>query len=298
MDQKVVPLLFTIITVSAALSILIATPRIAIVSSILIGYILLLFILEIFSDEKLNLKVSFSTLVQKPIIPLLVALAASAIILIPTDYHFGAIEFIEYASYLNIVDWLKVISTAFMLSIFPGWIAFYTFGRSKTHSHYESIVFVLLVSYIVSSVATAIVRNLIHTLDALSILVTIWLAIGIIFSFRQQTNISNNHNETSVSWGFFIPLLTAILVMMLAYIIVLSSIPTHSVLRGDIARYVAGSSAFVRGEQVTLPYIMISVQIASFSTLSNLCPFYSYMMLQYYSILFPIAFYIFGYEIS
>jgi hypothetical protein len=255
---------------------------------------LLIFLL--FHDSHKNGTESYKLMVQSHVSWVIygVAIVSSlAMLYIPvTKYNLND-SWIFFAS-LNLSEIIKVALGYYILTIFPGYVAYRVFAQNKLTNRFEKLSLVLALSYIIGIVfGLSLSYSVGLTLE--TYLCALWafaLACEALrYTFKRKYAIptpqpaQNNFLKTSLIIS------TCLILIFSAYVITLSADPADLALGGDIADYISGSNTFMGGRQLDSSYIWFQIFIGIASVLTGLHPLHAFVGLQFLIVLFPLSFY-------
>ncbi len=300
------------VLVGVVILITVSTHIIAWYHSILISLIAALFICSILDcNDAISFKFSIRSVHTQKLMIFLSGIIATVLLLFPLEVPIGTQACAEYLGALSLANWSQIIASVYFMSLFPGLAIVQRLPSRFTRSAVERIVMIVWISYFVSTLSVSVARVFAGSARSIMILLVVGLILTL-FSLVVRTlskaeivsgvleenveEVGCQPDEDTVGIPLILVLL-CVLVSLSAYLIVMPSTPTHSILSGDIARYVVGTHSFLRNEQVMLPYVWLQAHLAGFSLLTNLSPFYCYVLIQYYIGLIPLSFYCLGREL-
>lgn len=246
------------------------------------------------------------------LIPYILGITSLFVTLPPAPKYNVTVSLLAFTS-LTPLSVIRVISGYFLLSVFPGYVAYEVFMKNKHLAFLEKVGFVLAMSYALSVILGLSIRLLGFELTTSSLVAAIWLftiamkAIEHALLKRKRQRVEAIEYTLSKQKGRLSPsirlacnpvqisllVIIFLCVVFSSYFIVFSSEPTDLALTYDVARYVETSNKLILNQPVTadVKYIWLQFFIAEASILTGLQPIYAFVGLQYYVILPLAAFY-------
>jgi hypothetical protein len=195
---------------------------------------------------------------------------------------------------LDLSEMVRMILGYFILTVFPGYVAYRTFAKDKLSNSFEKLSLVLVSSYVITILLGLLLSHTIG-LTLVNYLMTIWsLAIAceaLAYAFKRK-NVIHAPQQIQTSLRKTSLMVVACFVLVFSsYLVTLSATPTSYALGGDIADYLSVSNAFVKGYQFDAPYSWFQIFIGMASILTGLPPIYAFVGMQFLIILFPLSLY-------
>jgi hypothetical protein len=268
--------------------------RIVFASSFFLVTLLLIFLL--FHNSHENEMASYKLRVQAHVSWAIygIAIASSLVMLYFPLAKYNLNDMWVFFASLNLSEIIRVALGYYILTIFPGYVAYRAFAQNKLNNSYEKLSVVLVLSYIISiviglSLSHTVGLTLVNYLCALWVFTLTCEVLHYLFKRKYDINAQQPTPNNFIKASLIISI--CLLLVFSSYLITLSAGPSSLALGGDVANYLSVSNAFVGGRQFDSIYIWFQIFIGIASVLTGLHPLHAFVGMQFLIILFPLSFY-------